>query len=392
MTVKNSDLWLTRWFYFLTLGGTGFIAPFLNLFYVRVGLSGTDIGIVAALGAIVALIAAPVWTSTNRQRLNSRALLQISLLLTALAYLWLGAQSTFLGIVIVATIRSLVGAGISPFSDSLALSVTSARKLGFGNVRVWASMGWVIAVLSGGWIIERMGFGAAFAGVCAVMLLGDLLLLPIAPEHFTRGKTSSPHPNRLATTLRAVLRNRAMVGVGARSETVSSERRGVAQFETVYLSTLGASDTLLGVAGILSAVVEIPCMLWADRLVRKHGTHQLLLIAMGLIAFQRALVLLAPSIQMIMATRALGGLSFSFYVIASTAFISEETQPHETGTVLALFSVTLAGLVNIISAPLAGAAYDAFGARWLYAIAVVGYVAGWVCLRTTRKPSILTKN
>jgi predicted MFS family arabinose efflux permease len=152
----------------------------------------------------------------------------------------------------------------------------------------------------------------------------------------------------------------------------------------VYLSTLGAADTLLGVAGMLGAVVEIPCMLWADHLVRRRGTHQLLLIAMGLTIAQRALVLFAPTIATIMLTRATTGLSFSFYVVALTAFIGEETRPDETGTVLALFSVTLAGIVNIVSAPLAGAAYDAFGARWLYAIAVIGYALGWVCLRVTR--------
>lgn len=384
MTVRNSDLWLTRWYYFIALGGTGFIAPFINLFYVRVGLSGTDIGIVAAVGAIVALIVAPLWTSSARLGRHPRASLQIALLLTALAYLWLGAQTTFAGIVIVAIVRSLVGASISPFSDTLALSVTRARKLGFGNVRVWASMGWIGAVLAGGWLIERMGFGAAFVGVCAVMLLGNLLLLPIAPEHFTRGKIASPRA-KLTTTVRAVMQHRAMVGVALMVIVIGLANGGVAQFETVYLSTLGASDTLLGVAGMLGAVVEIPCMLWADHLVRRRGTHRLLLLAMILIAFQRALVLFAPSVAMIMATRALGGLSFSFYVVALTAFIGEETQPHETGTVLALFSVTLAGIVNIVSAPLAGAAYDAFGARWLYAIAVVGYVLGWICLRVMRR-------
>jgi hypothetical protein len=36
MTAQHADLWLTRWYYFIALGGTGFIAPFLNLFYVRV--------------------------------------------------------------------------------------------------------------------------------------------------------------------------------------------------------------------------------------------------------------------------------------------------------------------------------------------------------------------
>ena len=60
--LRQRDLWLTRLYYFVCLGGTGFIAPFLNLFYVRVGLSGTDIGVVAAIGCCVAAPSeAPHW-------------------------------------------------------------------------------------------------------------------------------------------------------------------------------------------------------------------------------------------------------------------------------------------------------------------------------------------
>ena len=48
---------------------------------------------------------------------------------------------------------------------------------------------------------------------------------------------------------------------------------GVLQFENVYLSQLGASKQLISVAGILSAIVELPSMIYADRIIRRVGTH-----------------------------------------------------------------------------------------------------------------------
>ena len=271
LRAKRRDLWLTRLYYLTTLGGTGFISPFLNLFYVRLGLSGTDIGLVAAIGSVVALIAAPVWTSESRKRRNPRTLLQIALTLMALSYLWLGQQKLFWGIAFVTVIRALVGAAISPLSDSLALSVTGATKSGFGSVRVWASIGWVISVLSGGWLIERAGFGVGFAGVCLVSLAGVVFLFPIEPRHFAKERVQGQQTARLGTVIRDVLHNRAMVGVGLMMSIIGIANSGVGQFETVYLSTLGAKESLIGVAGMASAVVEIPCMLWADRLVPPEG-------------------------------------------------------------------------------------------------------------------------
>ena len=385
LRAKRRDLWLTRLYYLTALGGAGFISPFLNLFYVRLGLSGTDIGLVAAIGSVVALIAAPIWTSESRKRRNPRALLQIALALMALSYLWLGQQKLFWGIALVTVIRVLVGAAISPLSDSLALSVTGATKSGFGSVRVWASMGWVVSVLSGGWLIERAGFGAGFMGVCLASLAGAMFLFPIEPRHFAKERVQGQQTARLGTVIRDVLRNRAMVGVGLMMSIIGIANSGVGQFETVYLSTLGAKESLIGVAGMASAVVEIPCMLWADRLVRRRGAHPLLLNHHGddgLAAGNS----FAVSFRAHHHGRASDWRHLVQFLRRRPDRVHQrETLPQETGTVLALYNVTLVSLIGILSAPVAGAAYDLFGARPLYAIALAGYALGWLSLWLTRQ-------
>ncbi len=52
------DLWLARAYYFTFMGGWGFILPFINLYYVSLGLSGKQIGIFASTSAVVGLVAA----------------------------------------------------------------------------------------------------------------------------------------------------------------------------------------------------------------------------------------------------------------------------------------------------------------------------------------------
>ena len=37
------DLWMARWVYFTFMGGWGFLFPFLNLYYVSLGLRGTQV-------------------------------------------------------------------------------------------------------------------------------------------------------------------------------------------------------------------------------------------------------------------------------------------------------------------------------------------------------------
>jgi superfamily I DNA/RNA helicase len=54
------DLWLTRGFYLFWFAGLGFIAPFLTLYYLSIGLTGTEIGLIGTLSGLVTLLAAPL--------------------------------------------------------------------------------------------------------------------------------------------------------------------------------------------------------------------------------------------------------------------------------------------------------------------------------------------
>jgi MFS transporter, PPP family, 3-phenylpropionic acid transporter len=145
------------------------------------------------------------------------------------------------------------------------------------------------------------------------------------------------------------------------------------------------------VAGILSATVELPFMIFSDRILRRYSAHRLLLAALLMNAFLRLIVLTFPSIYTIMAVRFIGGTSFSVYTVSFVALISERTSSSERGTVLALFTATLAGLVNIVAAPVSGALFDALGARWLYAFAAAGYIAAVASLWIGRPRDNLVK-
>ena len=92
-----------------------------------------------------------------------------------------------------------------------------------------------------------------------------------------------------------------------------------------------------------------------------------------------------------MLVRAMGGVSFSFYTVALVKFISQQSEAagagQMTGTLLALYTVTLTSLIGIIASPLAGFLFDHLGARGLYPIAALGYLLGWLILWLTRRSS-----
>ncbi|HSB02839.1 MAG TPA: MFS transporter, partial [Anaerolineales bacterium] len=252
------------------------------------------------------------------------------------------------------------------------------------SVRLWASVGWIITTLTSGWLIERKGFEAGFLGVSLMWLAGALVTLLIQPRYFISPHIAEQRKSNLRTALRHIVHDHTLLGYAVAVIFMGFLNNGVLQFENVFLSQLGASKQLISVAGILSAVVEIPCMFYADRYLRRAGTHRVLLFAVTMTLLQRVAVLLLPSIVTIMIVRFVGGIAFSFITIAAVFLISSRTNPNETGTVLAIYTVTLNGLVNVLAAPVSGAIFDAIGARWLYAFAVTGYAIGLLSLWLTQ--------
>ncbi len=384
LKLLHRDVWFARAYYFAYLGGWGFILPFTNLFYVSLGLSGTQIGSISSVSALVGLIASPIIVTEFKRRPQARGMLQASLVLGAIAYFALGQQSAFLPIVLIVFLQSLVVSAIMPASDAMAVHVSQDAGTGYGSVRAWASVGWIVTVLTSGWLIERFGFRAGFLGVTLMWISAASVALLIQPRFFVSPDAAPKQRPNLRTAFKRIACDRTLLGYAIALVFIGFLNNGVLQFENVFLSQLGASKQLIAVAGILSAVVEIPFMVVADRFVRRVGGHSVMLLAVALLLLQRATVLLFPTIATIMIVRFVGGISFSFMTISSVFLISSRTDPSETGTVLAIYTVTLSGLVSVLAAPVSGAIFDLIGARWLYALAVTGYGVGMLSLWLTR--------
>jgi PPP family 3-phenylpropionic acid transporter len=385
---SSRNLWIMRVYYFLWLGGLGFFWPFFNLFCARLGLNGTQIGWIASISALMALIFSPIWTNIAVKSGKGRLILQISLITTAILAIILGQQVTFLLILVINAIRIIAFAAISPLSDSLAVTVTESTRSGFGSIRVWASVGWCPIVLIAGWLIEQKGISIIFVGTSATMILAAISLIFINHSWLNTKRSQSEISHSLFSVINTLLHNRAAVGFGLLLIAIGIGNCGVQQFEILYMDKLGSSEFLIGVAGMIGAIIELPMMPWTDRLLRGKSTaRQLLLFSMLSYAVLRLMVYFFPSVAMIIITRVLAGVSFSFYIIAGIRYISDLLPDPARGTVMALYTVTLINIINIFATPLTGMAYDLFGAPWMYAIAALGYLIGWLCLYFVKEPA-----
>ncbi len=383
MSDNQRNLSILR-FYYLMLGvGGGFLSPFLSLFYKQQGLSGTEIGLLATFAGMAALFAAPVWGRLSDAAAHPRRWLQVELAASCVCLLLLSQQSAFIPIALFVVLNALMNAGSSPSSDALVMTVLNKIRSGFGSVRLFASLGWAIAALLSGWLIERWGLFVTFIGylIGYGFGAGAVHLIRLPPRSVSHTLAQQPHLS-LRRTLRDVLHSQRLRGLAVALIIFGFMMYGLRSFEALYLKQLNAPSIIVGLMSTIGATVELGGMLWADRLVRRHGAARVLRFSFMLEAARLCGVLLAPTVPTLLITRAIGGVSYSWYVVSVLGFIYESVPEQRVATTLALFNVTLPAIINIVAAPTSGFIFDQVGGYWLYALGVAGSAMAWLVMKT----------
>lgn len=383
MHINQRNLSTLR-FYYLTLGvGGGFLLPFLALFYQQQGLSGTQIGLLSTFAGLAALIAAPIWGRLSDAAVRPRRLLQFELLASACLMLILSQQASFGAIALIVVLDALLNAGSSPNSDALALVVLSKVRSGFGSVRLFASMGWAITAFVSGWLSERFGLIVAFIGYAIGYITGSgsVGLIRLPPRTVSTAIHQQPKRS-LRRSIRMVLSDPRLRKLALALGIFLFMMYGLRSFEGLYLKQLGAGEAIVGLMSTIGATVELPGMLWADRLVRRRGAVRVLRYSFLLEIVRLSCVLLVPSVPTLIVARVAGGISFSWYVVGVLTFINDAAPENQVTTTLALFNVTLASFIRMIAAPISGFIFDEVGGYWLYALGAIGSLVAWFIMRT----------
>lgn len=365
------------------MGAGGFIFPFITLFYAEKGLSGTQMGWLRTIGSLVALVSAPFIGRLSDNLPHPRRVLQICLAGSGILILMLSQQYLFVWMALIVAIESFVGAPIFPLSDANALSISNEKE-GFGSIRMWGSLGWAITAFVGGLMISRAGLVSVFMGYVILCGLCILVLGRIITTPKLTLPSETPRP-RFKVVLRSLGNQRTLLGLTIALTLFWLTNNGRFQFETLYMKQLGASEMLIGWSYTYPALMELPIMLWADKLMRKYGSGKLLSVSILLEAIALSAVVVFPSIVAILFMRAASGLYYSFYAIASVAYTVENAPTGQGATILSLYYVTLAGIISLVTSPLNGLIFDKFGAYPLYIIATVGTFLTWVALVTSHK-------
>jgi len=356
----RSALYRIAAIHFTTFAARGFAAPFISLYLISVGFSGTQIGLLSSVSALLQLTLAPLLhrlaDRTGRHRQLYYALLTGNIT-ASLGIVAFAANTLPLSGMIL--MRDSSDAPSTALLSQLTITWLDKKQNTYGRLRAWGSFGYAMTTMISGYIFAAGGYGLLF--VAATLL--NLTLYPMIQVLPARTAESyhraAPHKS-VSRGLVILLASLFLYFVGSAAFN---------SFMYVYFKqSLGASNALIGVIACVSALSEIPAMMLIDRILRRADLRIMLpigVLGLGALWFILTQVtgtgLLIPLIM-------LRGTFYTLQLVCTTLLVSEISLPANVATNQALAQVTVPGLAILLTGSLNGWLFDHAGARVLFQI------------------------
>ncbi len=384
-------------FWFLYFAGLGVFFPFYTL-YLReqVGLSGTEVGIVLAVMPLVGMVAQPLWGQVA-DRTGARS--------TVLALLTLGAAAGFAGLAglegftaftLGTAALAVCATAIGPISLSVAFAALRDRgPHAFGLVRVWGTIGYLLAVACFPAALHRLaptaadgsepGLAALF-WVTAACTLAAALTGPWLPRD---GDVALRAPRG---EWRLLLRSAPVWRLLAFSFGGYLLLQGPTALFPLFVRARGGDLETVGRMWVMMLLLEIPLVALAGTGLRRFGARGLLAIGVTAGGLRWLLCALSHDLAVLYAVQLLHGVVVAGLLLGGPQYLEQVVPARLRSTGQALLATVGVALAGIISNIGSGWLIDRFGVDAPFLVGGLGALAlgastAWILPPASPRPS-----
>lgn len=368
-----------RAFYFCYFAAIGVTEPFLPVFFRDRGLSLAAIGgLLALLPAIQATVpfAFTVWAEAQG---IARGLFRTAAAGTVLAFLAFALPAPPWTLAAVMATYAAIKSPLIPFANTMAFSLLAADRERFGRLRVFGSLGYIVAAVAVGFALEVAGAGAILLGGGIALLAAAAVAAGPLPEPTLKGV-------RLREAWGDLIRNRALCWFLAATFLVRLSGGTHLTFFTLYLREAGVGEGIAGVAWAVGVAAEVGVMLAWPLLLRRFPLRGLLALGFGATAVRWAAVTLTGNPAALVLIQTLHGLTFGVTYLASVHLMDTEAPPALRASGQALYAAVAFGLAGLLGNGLAGLLAERVALTTLFRLSSLVALLGTALFLATSRP------
>lgn len=364
-------------FYFALLGGT---APFLALYFDHLGFSPARIGELIAIPMLMRCLAPNLWGWLGDHTGQRLLIVRFGALCTLVCFAGIFLGQSYAWLALIMATHAFFWHAVLPQFEVITLAHLREQAARYSQIRLWGSIGFIVAVVGLGLLFEWLSLDAYPAALLVIMagIVASSLWVPNAQPLL---RANSLESEGFVRQLRrpGILAFYVCVGL------MQLSNGPYYTFLTLHLEGVGYSRGAIGLFWALGVVAEILLFLVMARLLQRYSLRAVLL-ASFLITAVRWLLLgnLAQYLPLLLLAQCMHAATFGAFHAACIHFVQRSFADRQQGQAQALY-VSLAGIGGALGALYAGYSWKSLGPAWTFAIAsLVALLAAFII--ATRLP------
>ncbi len=358
--------------YFWYFGIMGLVVPFLSMFLDARGFNSLEIGEILAVITATKIVAPTLWAQLADKSGKQLTIVKMGAFLSLLSFSFIIWTVNYWPLMFSLALFSLFWTAILPQLEVMTLtSIRKSAKI-YARIRLWGSIGFIVAAILSGELIERYS-PEAFSYI-GIFILAGLFISTLNSQQ--PRITNASLRNNISIKKKVFNGNFLLFFFAGLMLQMSFGPYYV--FFALYLQNLDYSGFLIGIFIAIGVIAEVGIFIFAGLFFKSFSLKTLISVSILLTAVRWYMVGHFPESDIALAmSQLIHALSFGLYHSASIAFIQQHFNANQQSRGQAIYIGGVYGVGGAIGAYIAGVLWlNGEGAMTTFDFAAISALIG----------------
>ena len=262
-------------FLFCYYAHAGTWSTYATLFFADKGMTVAQIGVLMSMIQVLRIVGPNVWGYVADHYDRRVLVLRVAGFAALAGFSGFFFGSSFAHFMLAMVVLNLFTSGQAPICEALMLSEMKGDLTYYGRIRMWGSIGFIVAVTLASLALERHGI------VTLPWVAAALLVFTIAAAFRLRDVPRRVH-KEAPPLLSALLRRREVIAFFASTALMVAAHTSLYTFYSLYLERNGYSKTVIGAMWSLGVTAEVLLFYFQAPLFRRWGAMRMMHLALAI--------------------------------------------------------------------------------------------------------------
>ena len=363
--------WRLSGFYFFYFAFVGAISPFWGLYLQSLAFNAFQIGVLMSLLQVMRIFAPNIWGHVADRTGRRTTIVQLAAFGSVLAFAGVFFGTSFWWMFAVMAALSFFWSASLPLVEAMTLSHLGERIDGYGRIRLWGSIGFVVMVVGLGYALDRVSIAWLPWAILGVML-GIALFARVIPEAEIPAHGSDGMP------IWTVVKRPEVAALLAACMLMAVTHGPYYTFYSIYLVDHGYDKSTVGWLWALGVLCEIGVFLVIPRVFARVTPRRLLLASFALAVLRFLMIAWGvESPWIVWGAQTLHAFTFGTFHAAAVALIHQHFRGRHQARGQALYTSLSYGVGGTLGGLISGVTWDGLGPDWTFTLAAASAALAW---------------